>query len=370
MFSAQDGWTNVFSSLGKRVTGTEKADFAIVGAFTSSTPGGSVPFHFGPTMAKWKGTLPPGVEEVKAPTSMVLVTGYTQVNGKSDYAAVNKLQDQYKLAPLSRFTKSAKGAAAAAAASSAGRVDTKTPPVDQVAKMDARTFFTRFALLLPDNPPSKDDAPMVDKMKKLGIVAGQPFDPAKLDAPTLEGIDQAPAGTQEAMRAAAKGTGGAEIRSGWTFHLDLGRYGANYGKRAFVAWMGLEGAAPEDEIAMTTRLDGAGKPLDGSGQYVLHFDNGRTPPVDALWSVTLYNDKQQFASNPLDRHAVGSADKLKANADGSIDVYVQSANPGGDKEANWLPAPKGPFVLVLRMYAPKQDVLTGRWAPPPVKRSA
>jgi hypothetical protein len=206
-------------------------------------------------------------------------------------------------------------------------------------------------------------------MKKLGIVSGQPFDPTKLDAPTLEGIDQAPTTTQEAMRAAAKGTGGAEIRSGWTFHLDLGRYGANYGKRAFVAWMGLEAAAPEDEIVMTTRLDGTGKPLDGTGQYVIHFDNAKMPPVDGLWSVTLYNDKQQFTSNALDRHAVGSAEKLKTNADGSVDLYVQSANPGGDKEANWLPAPKGPLVLVLRMYAPKQDVLTGRWAPPPVKRS-
>jgi hypothetical protein len=134
VFSLQGGWTNVFSSLGKRVTGTDKADFAIVGP-------------------NWKGTLPPGVEEVKAPTNMALATGYTQVNGKSDYANANKLQDQYKLAPLSRFTKSAKGPAAAP--SSSGRVDTKTPPAEQVAKMDGRTFFARFASLLTDNPSRK-----------------------------------------------------------------------------------------------------------------------------------------------------------------------------------------------------------------------
>jgi len=348
LFSAQDGWTNVFASLGKRVTGTDKADFAIVGP-------------------RWKGTLPPGVEEVKAPTDMALITGFTQVSGKGDYAAVNKLQDQYKLAPLSRFTKGAARSSAPAAAAPA-RVDTKTPPAEQVAKMDARTFFTRLAQLLPENPPAKDDAAMVEKMKKLGIVAGQPFDPSKLDAPTLQGIDEAPQGTQDAMRAAAKGTGGAEIRNGWTFHLDLGRYGANYGKRAFVAWIGLEADAPEDEIAMTAHLDGTGKPLDGAGQYIVHFDNGKTPPVDGLWSITLYNDKQLFPANPLDRHALGDRDKLKPNADGSIDIYVQNANPGGDKESNWLPAPKGPFILVLRMYAPKQDVGAGRWAPPPVKR--
>jgi len=350
LFSAEDGWTNVFSSLGKRVTGTDKADFAIVGP-------------------QWKGTLPPGVEEVKAPTEMVLLTGRTQVSGKADYAAVNKLQDQYKLAPLSRFTKAAARApAASSAAASSARVDVKTPPAEQVAKMDARTFFTRFAALLPANPPTKDDAPMVEKMKKLGIVPGQPFDPGKLDAPALQGIDEAPKGTQDAMTAAAKGTGGAEIRNGWTFHLDLGRYGINYGKRAFVAWMGLEAEAPEDEIAMSTRLDGSGKPLDGAGQYVVHFDSGKAPPADGLWSITAYNDKQSFAPNALDRHALGDRDKLKANADGSIDIYVQSANPGGEKESNWLPAPKGPFNLALRIYAPKQDVAAGRWAPPPVKR--
>jgi hypothetical protein len=350
LFSAQDGWTNVFSSLGKRVTGTDKANFAIVG------PG-------------WKGTLPPGVEEVKAPTDMVLLTGHTQVNGKADYAAVNKLQDQYKLTPLSRFVKgAARARSASAAPSSNAHVDVKTPPAEQVAKMDARAFFTRFATVLPANPPAKEDAAMVEKMKKLGIVPGQPFDPGKLDAAALKGIDEAPKGTQDAMTAAAKGTGGAEIRNGWMFHLDLGRYGVNYGKRAFVAWMGLEAAAPEDEIVMTTRLDGAGKPLDGAGQYIVHFDKGNTPPADGLWSITVYNDKQLFASNPLDRHALGDHDQLKANADGSIDIYVQNGNPGGDKESNWLPTPKGPFNLVLRIYAPKQDVAAGRWTPPPVKR--
>src|SRR5437763_13466590 len=349
LFSAQDGWTNVFASLGKRVTGTDKADFAIVGP-------------------RWKGTLPPGVEEVKSPTEMVLLNGRTQVSGKRDYAQVNQLQDQYRLTPLSRFGKGTARTPAAAAAASPARVDFKTPATEQVAKMDGRTFFTRFATLLQGNPPAKEDAAMIEKMKKLGIVSGQPFDAGKLDAPTLQGIDEAPKATQDAMRAAAKGTGGAEIRNGWTFHLDLGRYGINYGKRAFVAWMGLEAEAPEDEIAMATRLDGAGKPLDGTGQYVLHFDSGKAPPADGLWSVTLYNDKQQFVPGALDRHALGDRDKLKTNADGSIDLYVQSANPGGDKEPNWLPAPKGAFNLMLRIYAPKPDVLGGRWTPPPVKR--
>jgi hypothetical protein len=349
LMSMQDAWTNVFASPGKRVTGTDKADFAIVGP-------------------RWKGTLPGGVEEIKSPTDTVWVLGGTQVNGKGDIAAVNKIQDQYKLTPLSRFGKApASRTPAAAAPAPSARIDLKTPPAEQVAKMDAQTFFTRFAGLLPGNPPTKDDAPMVEKMKKLGIVAGQPFDPGKLDAPTLEGINEAPKATQDAMVAASKGTGGAEIRNGWRFHLDLGRYGINYGKRAFVAWLGLGSDAPEDEIQLSTRLDAGGKPLDGANKYVLHFDSGKTPPSDAFWSVTLYNDKKLLAANPIERYAIGDRDKLTANPDGSLDIYIQNVNPGAGKESNWLPAPKGSFNLMLRVYWPKQDVLAGRWTPPPVK---
>ena len=157
------------------------------------------------------------------------------------------------------------------------------------------------------------------------------------------------------------------IRSGWTFHLDLGRYGVNYGKRAFVAWLGLGSDAPEDEIRMSTRLDAAGKPLDGANKYVLHFDKGKTPPVDGLWSVTMYTDKKVLAANPIDRYALGERDKLALNDDGSLDIYIQSTSPGGGKEANWLPAPKGPFNLMLRAYWPKPDLLQGRWTPPPLR---
>jgi hypothetical protein len=348
LMSMQDAWTNVFASPGKRVTGTDKSDFAIVGP-------------------RWKGTLPGGVEEVKSPTDIVWVIGRTQVNGKSDVAAVNKIQDQYKLTPLSRWSKTAGSRAAAAAPASGTRIDLKTSPAEQVAKMDARTFFTRFAEVLPSSPPTKDDAPMVDKMKRLGIVGGQPFDPSKLEASALEGINEAPKATQDAMLAAAKGTGGAEIRNGWKFHLDLGRYGVNYGKRAFVAWLGLGSDAPEDEIQMSTRLDAGGKPLDGGNKYVLHFDSGKTPPSDAFWSVTLYNDKKLLAANPIERYAIGDREKPTANPDGSLDIYIQNANPGGGKESNWLPAPKGSFNLVLRVYWPKPDVLAGRWSPPPIR---
>ncbi len=345
LFALIDAWTNVAASLGKRTTGTEKIEFAIVGP-------------------KWKGTLPGGVSEVRAPTDLALLYGRTEVDGKGDVAAASRLQDQYKLRPLTAQAPH-KGAAKAAEPP----VDLKTDPREQIDKMDAATFFTRFALLLPANPPVKDDAPMVEKIKTLGIVAGQPFDPAKLEPLAAKAVAEGVKSARDAIEAAAKRPGaGADIRNGWSFERDLGRWGTDYGKRALNAWKGLGANAPEDAIFMTAQFDGGGQRLDGANRYVLHFDKGREPPTEGFWSLSLYNEQAHFVANPLERFNIGSRDKLVPHADGSLDVYIQNKSPGKDKEANWLPAPPGQFTLVLRLYAPKDDVVTGRWTAPGIRK--
>ena len=350
VMSLLDGWTNVFQSPGKRTTGTKKTDLVIVGP-------------------KWKGQLPDGVEEIRSPTETVWVLGRTQTNGKADYAAVGKIQDQYKLTPLSRFRKSAgKSPPAPAAAPARVSVDLKTLPVEQVGKMNAETFFTRVAELLPGNPPAKEDAAVVEKMKKLGIVAGQPFDTSKLDAPVAQGIEDGLKTARDSIANAAKGSTG-DLRNGWTIYWDVGRYGTQYGQRALMAWLNLGANAPEDIIAPTTRLDGGGRPLSGANKYVLHFDKGKTPPTEAFWSLTMYNDNLLLVANPLERHAAGSRDRLAINPDGSLDIYIQHDSPGRDKESNWLPAPKESFNVILRIYWPKQDLLERRWTPPGIQRA-
>jgi hypothetical protein len=343
-----DAWTNVFQSPGKRTTGTKKADYAIIGP-------------------KWKGALPNDVEEIRAPTEMVWLNGRTQTNGKADYAAIAKIQDQYKLTPLSQWRKSGAKAVNAPPAPQTG-VDIKTAPVEQVAKMNAQAFFTRFAALLPANPPAKEDAAVVEKMRKLGIVSGQPFDMSKLDAQAAKGVEDGAKSANDSIVAAAKGSTG-DIRNGWTIHWDLGRYGTNYGLRAVIASFALGANAPEDVIASTSRLDGGGRPLSGANKYVLHFDKGKTPPATAFWSLTMYNDKHFFVANPIERYAIGDRDKLNLNPDGSLDVYIQQDNPGKDKEPNWLPAPKESFNVILRVYWPKQDMLERRWTPPGIQRA-
>lgn len=349
MMPMLDAWTNVFQSPGKRTTGTKKGDFAIIGP-------------------KWKGELPQDVEEIRSPTEMVWLNGRTQTNGKADYAAVAKIQDQYKLTPLSQWRKSGAKAAPTSPAPQAG-VDIKTAPVEQVVKMPAQVFFTRFASLLPANPPAKDDAAVVEKMKKLGIVAGQPFDMSKFDAAAAKGVEDGAKSAHDAIVAAAKGSTG-DLRNGWTIHWDLGRYGTNYGLRAVIASFALGANAPEDAIAPTTRLDGGGRPLSGANKYVLHFDKGKTPPANAFWSLTMYNDKHFFVANPIDRYAIGDRDKLNLNPDGSLDIYIQNNSPGKDKESNWLPAPKDSFNVILRIYWPKQEMLERRWTPPGIQRAA
>lgn len=344
-----DAWTNVFQSPGKRTTGTQKGDFAIVGP-------------------KWKGELPQDVDQIKAPTQTVWLLGRTQVNGRADEAAVAKLQDQYKLTPLSQWHKPGAKQARAPAAARAS-VELKTPPAEQVAKMNAQVFFTRFAALLTGSPPAKDDARMSERVKQLGIVAGQPFDMGKLDAASAKAVEEGAKSALDSILAAAKGSTG-DLRNGWTVHWDLGRYGTNYGLRAVIASLDLGADAPEDAIFLSTYLDAGGRPLNGANKYVLHFDKGKTPPVEGLWSLAMYNSQRLFVANALDRGAIGDRDKLKFNPDGSLDVYLQNEDPGKENASNWLPAPKENFNLILRLYWPKQEMLDRTWTPPAIKRVA
>jgi hypothetical protein len=161
----------------------------------------------------------------------------------------------------------------------------------------------------------------------------------------------------------------ARVVNYWSMNTDtMGVYGNYYLKRAMVAQLGLGANLPEDAIYPLNLADETGKPLDGANQYTIHFEKGATPPVRAFWSLTLYDSDGFQVANSLNRFAVSSWMPFKYNSDGSLDLYFQSDSPGKDKEANWLPAPKAPFNLTMRLYSPKADALTGKWNPPPIKK--
>jgi hypothetical protein len=342
-----DAWTNVFASPGKRTTGTGKQDFAITGP-------------------NWTGSLPARLKEIKSPTDMVWMIGRTQANGKSDFAAVNAIQAQYKLTPLSAW---GKPYAPPKEVATDPNIDMHTAPVDRVAAMDASSFFNRLAALMKDNPPAPADAPMVAKLATLGIVPGQSFDINKNGADTAKAIAEGVEAGKKRVIELGHDPGTAKMVNGWMLMTkDIGSYGTNYDPRAGVAWVGLGANIPDDAFYPLSRADSDGQPLDGANKYVLHFDKGQTPPVNAFWSVTMYNAKQAFVANPINRYAIGDRDKFKFNSDGSLDIYIQHDSPGKDKESNWLPADADSFNVAMRMYWPKQAALNGSWTPPPIKK--
>ena len=343
------GWTDVFQVPGKRTTGTKPQTYAITG------PG-------------WKGTLPAGVKQLKSPTAMVWLLGRTYCTGTpEDYRAVHALQDQYKLVPLSAYGKPYTPPAGKVDPS----IDTKTPVRDQVNRMPAAEYFGLLATLMKDNPPAKADAPMVAKMKRLGIEPGKAFDAAKLDPAVAKGLEDVPKLGFEKIMAHFKKAG--TDKNGWIFTTRAGTYGTDYLQRALITAIGLGANRPEDAVYPTSELGTDGKPYDGAMTYTLTFPRGQMPPANAFWSLTMYNGDYFFVDNPLNRYTLSSRSTLKANADGSTDLYIQKDSPGPDKESNWLPAPPGRFILMLRLYWPREkdpSVLDGTWVPPAVRRTS
>jgi hypothetical protein len=340
-----DMWTDVFSVVGSRTTGTKAGTYAIV-------PTG------------WSGTLPEGVTPIVAPTPMLWIIGRTQTNGPSDYANVHKVQDGYKLVPLSQWGKDYTPPTNMPTDPAA---DNTTPPLVQVNQLDGVAMLTRLADLMAKHPPHSNDYPILFRLQKFGIEPGKPFDTKSLDPETIEIINRAAKDALTEMPAAMRKAGA--FINGWNIGTEtMGTYGTSYKRRAFVALGGLGCNLPEDAVYPTAFVDGEGNPLSGENQYVLHFEKGKTPPANAFWSITMY-DKEGFqVPNPIDRYAIGDRDNLTFNADGSLDIYVQAESPGKDKEANWLPAPQGRFEPTMRLYSPRPEVLELTWAPPPFKK--
>jgi hypothetical protein len=343
-----DGWTNVFQVPGTRTTGTKEQKYAI-------------------TSANWTGTLPDGVTQYKSPTAMVWILGRIYCTGTpKDYAAVHKMQDDIQLCPLSAYGKPYTPPAAAVDPS----IDMKTPVRDQVNGLDGVAYFTLFAKLLKDNPPVlPDDADMVTKLAQLGIVPGQDLDVSKLDPAIVQALNDAPKPAVQKIMAHFKDAG--SMVNSWTFSINTGVYGTDYLQRAFITAIGLGCNRPQDAVYPAAETDADGKPFNGANNYVMHFEKGQMPPAKAFWSLTMYDGGYFFSDNPLNRYTVSSRSNFVKNTDGSTDIYLQHKSPGADKKANWLPAPSGKFILMLRLYMPSKtppSIIDGTWKIPPVTR--
>jgi hypothetical protein len=349
-----DAWTETFDMPGKRTRGPGEHWFGIAG------PG-------------WKGALPPHVERLDAPTNTVWLLGRTQVNGVADYGEVHAIQSGYALMPLSQYPKGPpspsppRPAPAPAPAPTSPTTDREEPPPIQVQRMSAREFFQTVQKLLVSNPPHPRDAPLMKQLARIGILPGEPFDPESLGADGQQAFEQGAKMAADSIATLAARGGVGERINGWSsgFSGATGRYGIHYDARAAVARLGL-GALPPEEATYFSCCQGSAEQLTGEHAHVLHFAAAQLPPVHAFWSLTLYGEDGYFVANAVHRFAIGDRDPLKFNSDGSLDLFIQRGAPGGDRDSNWLPAPGGKFNLSLRLYWPGEDVVRGRWKPPPL----
>jgi hypothetical protein len=224
-------------------------------------------------------------------------------------------------------------------------------------------------------------------------VPGQPFDVASLGESDRQALDDAAWIAKALFEVRAAGTQGnlalsatqrwifeslmsltnkalLNIHNGWMIQLNIGTYDVRYPLRAIVTLVGYGANAAADAVYPITVVDGDGQRLTGEQAYTLHFDAKQLPPVDAFWSLTLYDEAGFFVANPIDRFALGDRDPLHYNADGSLDLVVSRKVPAAADSSNWLPAPTGRFKLIMRLYNPRREVLDGRWVPPPVMKNS
>ena len=338
MLPMLDMWTDVFANPGKRTTGTGAQEFVVAG------PG-------------YGGDLPDGKPVIEAPTPWVWVIGRTQTNGPDDYEAAHAVQDGYTITPLQETEYTIDPA----------QVMT-TEPLRLVNGMSAAEFFTYASDALAINPPHPTDFSILARIANLGIVPGERFDPGALDSDVLAETEAGAAAARDAITGNVTAFG-TQV-NGWSVSTEtIGVYGNAYLKRATVALGGLGANPPEDAIYPILVTDGDGDPTTGDQSYAIHFDAESLPPVDAFWSITMYDAEGYQAANELDRYAIGDRDPLTYNPDGSLDIFIQHDNPGPDREANWLPAPTGPLGVTMRFYAPRPEILDLRWRPPQLRKA-
>jgi hypothetical protein len=341
------GWTDVFAVPGKRTTGGAKKTFLITG------PG-------------WPGTVPEGMVELKSPTAIVWLLGRIYCTGTpEDYAAVHALQDAFKLQPLSTWGKDyapPEGEVDAA-------IDMKTPVRDQVNAMSARDYFTLLAELMRRNPPAAADKPALENFARIGLDFEKGFDPKAVE----DRVDAVlPKVSFERIMAHFLDSNGDMTReNGWSFTTRAGTYGTNYIQRALVTAIGLGANRPQDAIYPTSLKPNLIEDYSGEHKYVLRFPKGGLPPVRGFWSLTMYDEGMFFVANPINRYSMSLRTNPVYEPDGSLVIYIQNESPGKDKEANWLPAPKGKFHLMFRLYWPDENppsLIDGSWKIPVVEK--
>jgi hypothetical protein len=338
-----DLYTHNFDYLGSRATGNNGGNYMIAGP-------------------NWHGDTPKGITKViRCETEIASAQFRTQLFNPADLENVKKIQVKYIVKPLSTFL----GTPAPAAAPAIKFIKPQGP----VEEKKDPAFFNTMNFTLQFCPPPASETALLARFAKLGIVAGKPFDFSSLSPETQQAVRDGMADAFAAMNEVVK-----QVSEGKVFSGDL--FGTreylnnNYLYRMTAAALGIYGNTKEEAMYPAYYTDASGQKLDAtSNRYILRFAPGQLPPVNSFWSLTMYDQPASLlVANPLNRYLINSPmlPKLNRDADGGLTLYVQNDSPGKAKESNWLPAPKGPFSLIMRLYWPKQAALDGTWKQPPV----
>ncbi|MGF6757850.1 DUF1254 domain-containing protein [Paraburkholderia sp. GAS42] len=341
---ALDMWTNVIWSTG-----------ADSGVRPASAKSQTIAF----VQKDWHGDLPGNAKRVEVATRYVWFTARIQTNGSRDITAVRKLQRSIRVAPLSVFNGDTRVASVVTRNMMPEMSAAGAPPA-KVAALDAAGFFGRLAQALADNPPAPDDPHALKILADLGVTPGAP-----LQLPASAG-DAMAAGLAEGHDRVATAPSNVLAANGWSWFGDgVGNYGPDYALRAYAAYTAPGIGTRDDEVRAAVAQDSDGHALNGANRYVVHFAPNQVPPVRGFWSITAYTKDGALGETTPPRVSVGDRNGAKRNRDGSLDVTVSAARV---KAANWLPAPRADFQLVMRLYAPKPQAGDGSWQPPEVVR--
>lgn len=346
-YSAQfiDLYTFNFAYVGSRATGNDAGSYLLAGP-------------------SWQGETPPGIKQVlRSETEFASVAYRTQLFNEKDLANVKEVQLRYKVQPLSRFL-------GTEAPPSAPEIEFIAPLSGQDER-ESLEFFNVLNFLLQFCPTHPSEMALMERFAKIGVGAGKVFDAASLKPEVREAIEAGRADAWQALDSLEKEMAAGRVTSGDMFGTRESLAG-NYLYRMSAAVNGIYGNSKEEAIYPFYMTDSSGQPLTGNGgRYTLHFAPGQLPPVNAFWSITMYDEKTKLlVANPIERYLINSPmlPKLRKFKDGGMTLYIQYASPGPGKQTNWLPAPNGPFFIVMRLYWPKPEAFDGTWTKPALVR--
>jgi hypothetical protein len=346
-FSVQliDLYTFNFAYIGSRATGNDGGSFLIAGP-------------------DWKGSQPQGIKKVfRSETEFVLAAYRTQLFNPADLDNVKKVQAGYKVQPLSRFL----GEPAPPAAPKVDFIKPLTP--DQQRR--SLQFFNILNFVLRFCPTDPSENELMARFAKLNIGAGKSFDSDKLSPEMKKAVDDGMADAWQAFAETKKQLDEGKLTAGDAFGTRE-YLKNNYMYRMAAAVLGIYGNSKQEAMYPAYTLDANGQKLDGANRYTLRFAADQLPPVNAFWSLTMYElPSSLLVANPLNRYLINSPmlPDLKRDSDGGLTLYIQHDSPGKDKESNWLPAPTGSFLMFLRLYWPKPEALDGSWKQPSLQRA-